>query len=182
METRRNLPTTRDADDLHLVVEAARAAVAQEYEIAERFDAKARNQVTMCATWYAIVSAIAGIALRAQVDSGANDWLFAIVVALAIFGGLCLFGAIAYSYRVWRLQKETLITHEGLTEMLADAQNPDVDVAEQLVKHYRALLRPSRSNNQDRSRNFKRSVWWWAASLAVGFAELVVSLIALVQA
>jgi hypothetical protein len=182
MVTRPDLPSTKDGDDLRLVVDAAREAVSHEFEIAERLDAKARNQMTMAGTWYAIVSTVAAVALRAQVESGANDWLFAVVVALAVFGGACLIFTMFLSYRVWRLQKETLITHEGLSEMLADAHRPDVDVAEKLVEHYRALLAPSRANNKIRSETFKRAVPWWTASLIFGFVELVFSLIALIQA
>ena len=168
--------------DLSMVVETARAAVEQEFQIAERLDSKARNQMAVSGTWYAVVSAIAGLALRAQLDSGANNLLFAAIVVTAGAGAVCLIVALFFSYGVWRLRTETEVTHEGLSEMLADARDPSVDVAEKLVEHYRALLAHRRANNKERSAAFARSVDWWIAAVVLALIELVLALAALAQA
>jgi uncharacterized integral membrane protein len=169
-------------DDMNLVVEAARSAVAQEFNIAERLDAKARNQMTIAGAWYALVTAVAGVALRAQIDAGGDDWLVAAIVVFAAAAGGCLIAAMLFSYRVWRLHHEPEVAPDGLLEMTVDAQDPDVDVAEQLVQHYRALLARRRANNKKRAASFQRSVTWWTASLVFALLELLAALIALAQA
>lgn len=181
MATQPQAPEETDDREVTLVLDAARSAVAQEFQMAERLDAKARNQMTIAGSWYAIVSAVGGIALRAQLDSGANDFIFAAVVALAAVGAICLIVAMFYSYGVWRLRTESEVTHEGITEMLADAHDPSVQVADKLVEHYRALLARRRVNNKRRSQNFKRSVSWWVAALICSLFEFVAALVALVQ-
>ena len=169
-------------DELGLVVEAARKAVELEFQIAERIDAKARNQMTVAGAWYALVTAIAGVALRAELDTGGDDWLVASIVGFAAAAGVCLGIAMAFSYGVWRLRTEPDVEPDGLRAMLDDARGPNVDVAEQLVEHYRALLARRRRTNKIRVRNFKRSVRWWIFGLGFALVELLVALAALAQA
>src|SRR4051812_43085316 len=85
-------------DDEKLVVEAAQNAVAQEFQIAERLDTKARNQMTVAGTWYALVTALAGVALRVWIDRGLNDWLVATIIVCAGVGAACLIVALFFSY------------------------------------------------------------------------------------
>lgn len=165
--------------DIKLVLDAARAAVQQEFQIAERLDSKARNQLTVAGTWYALVTGLAGIALKMWIDTSSGSGLVAFIIVFAGAGAVCLIVALVYSYRVWRLRVEPDIHPDGIAEMLADVHDPGVDVAERLVEHYRALLAMRRASNKIRSTNFKASVKWWLLALGFGLAELVTSLAAI---
>jgi hypothetical protein len=166
-------------EETKLVIDAARAAVAQEFQIAERLDAKARNQMTVAGAWYALVQTFAGITLRVLVDSGGHDLLFAFIVAFAAVSAFCLIVAMFHSYRVWRLHQESEITREGIGEMLELAHDPSGDLGDKLAKHYGAILATRRDNNKKRAQSFKASVPWWIASLVLSLIELVLALWAL---
>jgi hypothetical protein len=167
-------------EEMKLVVDAARAAVAQEFQIAERLDAKARNQMTVAGAWYAVVQTFAGITLRVLIDSPDHHrWLFALIVAFAAVAGACLIVAMLYSYGVWRLHQESEITHEGLGEMLDVARDPTDELGEKLVAHYQSILALRRLNNKKRAERFKHSVPWWIAALSLSLGELVLALFAL---
>lgn len=171
-------PTEREA----LVVEAARAAIAQEFQIAERLDAKARNQIAVGGAWYALVQAAGSIAIRQYLDRGGSDTLaFSAVLVLAGVSGFALAVSIAYCYGVWKLRDEKEMTPDAIEAMAESARDPDADLLSMFVQHYRFILWHRRANNALRARNFKRSTPWWVASLLFGLAELIAAVAVLAQ-
>ena len=168
-------------DRMQPVVDAARAAITQEFQIAERLDAKSRNQVVVGGAWYAGVQAIASIAIRDHIDAGGHPLLFAIVIAVAIVSGVLFGVSIIYAYGVWKLRDEHEITEKSLGEMAAAARDQNVDLLDQLVKHYGFILWTRRENNKKRAESFHRSIPFWIAGIFFGLVELVVALAALAQ-
>jgi hypothetical protein len=167
-------PNAQD-EQMRLVVDAARAAIDQEFKIAERLDAKARNQIAVGGAWYALVQAAASIAIKNYLDHGGNTPLFAWVLTLAAAGAVALGFAIAYSYSVWKLRDEKEITPDGLEAMAESAKDPGANMLDLFTRHYRFVLWHRRQNNKDRAESFKRSIPWWALSLAFGVAELLLA-------
>jgi len=163
-------------EEVSALLETARSAVAQEFQVAERLDAKSRNQVAVGGAWYAVVQATAAIAIKQYVDNGGSSWLFAAIVALASVSGVMLAVAILYSYSVWKLRDEQEITHESLQEMSTAARDPSVDLLSQLVDHYGFILWTRRKNNKDRVASFRKSTPWWIGSILFGIVELIVAL------
>jgi hypothetical protein len=154
-----------------LVVDAARVAVAQEFQIAERLDAKARNQVTVAAAWYGIAQAAAGIVLRSSVHfSGSMRWA---IVALAITGAGGFLWLLIASFAVWQVRDEKDVTPRGLAQMAAAAQDPRSDLPGDLVTHYRSILQKRRANNVRRVRWFKLAEVGWLVAVIAALAEVV---------
>jgi hypothetical protein len=164
------------------VVDAARTAIAQEFQIAERLDAKARNQVTVGGVWFALVQAVASVAIKNEIDAGRTTWLFALLVVVALVAGACLVMTIVLSYDVWRLRDEVEITNESLEEMSEVARNPQDDLLDKMVAHYGFVLWTRRSNNKNRAQSFQNSIPWWMAALIAGLAKLVIAVAVLAQA
>lgn len=167
---------------LNLVVETARAAVAQEFQIAERLDAKARNQVAVGGTQYALVQAVASIAIKEYLDSSGSTSLFAAALTLGIASGVCLVISILLCYGVWRLRDEQEINADGLTAMAASARDPKVDMYELTIRHYGSILWHRRANNRDRAKQLARSVPLWISSLLLGVTELAIAVALLAAA
>jgi hypothetical protein len=161
-------------DELILVIDAARSAIAQEYDIAERLDSKARNQVTVAAAWYAAALPGAGFALQAR--QGISEWWYIAILALAGIAGVCLGATVIKSYGVWKLRRAWDIGPDGVDDMMAAAHGKDAKrFREDVVKHYREILRTRRAANERRTQAFTSSLAWWVASLAVTLAALLLS-------
>jgi hypothetical protein len=163
------------------IAEAARSAIAQEFQVSERLDAKARNQVAVGGAWYALVQAIASIAIKQYLDNGGDTDLFAVLIIVAGAAAFALAVSIFFSYGVWKLRDEQEITHESLEEMAASARDPAVDLLQQFVQHYGFILWSRRKNNKQRAESLMVATRWWIGSIVIGLAELVVALAVLAQ-
>lgn len=160
------------AEGLKQIVEAARNALNEEFQRAERYDAKARGQMTLAGSWFAVVQAVAAVSLRGDTPA---VWAVAIAVS-AVIAGVALFSAMRLSARVWSLRSQPAINQETLEGMLSSAEREPEQFGHQLVMLYRNLLGNAQQVNADRANALERatSTWWWA--LALGFAELAVAL------
>jgi hypothetical protein len=163
-----------------MVLDAARAAIAQEFQISERIDAKARNQMTVAAAWYGLVQAGASIVLRGNHPHLGRSWFWTIV-ALGIAGAVGFAWALLFSFRVWRVKDEEEVTVNGLLEMRTAAQDLGRDFANDLLQHYRSILQARRKNNAARVSDFRLSEWGWAACIVMALAEIVVALAVVTQ-
>jgi hypothetical protein len=166
---------------LEEVTAAARSAVQQEFQIAERLDAKARNQVAVGGAWFALVQAVASIALKQYLDHGGDRELFKVLVVLAGLAAATLAVSILYAYGVWKLRDEQEITHTSLAEMAAAARDPHTDLLEQFVQHYGYILWTRRENNKIRAKNLTKATRWWIGAVFLGLVELVVALAVVAQ-
>lgn len=154
------------------VVEAARSALDQEFQRAERYDAKTRGQMTLAGSWFAVVQAVAAVSLRGDTPTG---WALAIAAA-AVIAGVALFWAMRKSARVWRLRPQPAVNQETLEDMLSSVDREPERFGHQLVGLYRNLLGNAQAVNAERASALEGATgaWWWALLLA--FAELAIAL------
>lgn len=157
------------SSDLGSVLTVGRAAIDQQFALAERLDAKARGQVTIAGAWFAVVQAVASGAFG--IPRLADTWVLVITI-LAAGGALLLLATMALSANVWRLRVESEIEPDGLVMMANDARSPGVDAAGKMVAHYADVLEERYVNNADRARWFKRSQRVWYGAMFVPLAEL----------
>jgi hypothetical protein len=160
-------------DDLRYVVEAARTALDQEFQRAERYDTKARGQMTLAGSWFAVVQAVAAVALRGNTPTG---WIIAIASAAAI-AGVALFAAMRTSAKVWSLRQQPAVNQATLEDMLVAAERDPQAFGRQLVQLYRHLLGHAQEVNERRADavDAATSVWWWALGLTL--VELAIALL-----
>lgn len=165
----------RHNDDLEIVIAAAEAALAREDARAERLDAKARNQMTLAATWFAVVQAVAGVGLR----EGIGPWWLVAVGAVAASASIALVVTMRKSYQVWQLQPRPAIGSETL-EAMADAATQDdtSSFRRNLVTQYQHLVGKAQQVNFDRAKKLDAAVRPWAFSLGLGLLEIAVALLA----
>jgi hypothetical protein len=168
-----------ESEDVKHVLDAARAALAQEFLIAERLDSKVRGQVTLAGAWYTVVQAVAGIALR---DAGlSTGWKVAILVA-AGFAGLAVVITVVQAYGVSKLRNETDLTPQAIRDFGEWAQSGDVDVGGTLVGYYAEILEARQRTNEQRAAAFDQSAKTWFIALGLTFGELITALAAAICA
>jgi len=167
------MSTESDSQDLGRVIDVGRAAIQQEYMIAERLDAKSRNLMTLAGSWFAVAQVVAGITLGAQdVRSG---WLYAVAI-LAGLSGAFLASSLWQTSRVWSLKPEIDILPAALFEMEDRAKDPHSDLDVALVQHYASVLQTRRMNNEDRVFYLRRAERMWAFAVLFPLLEILVSL------
>lgn len=171
-----HLPPLDDRGDLGVVLQAAQNAIAQEFAISERLEAKATSQIASAGTWFAIVGGISAAILTRAKPPGSTS--VDVVVALGFLAVLLLVITLIRVRRVWALQDEVEIAPAALSEMAAVARDPDDELADKLVHHYAAILASRRKNNKTRANAFREATPWWLASLLVTLAQLVAVLVA----
>lgn len=155
-----------------LAIDAARAAIEQEFKIAERLDAKSRNQLAVIAGWFAVAQSAAAIALRAAVDATDSGFLTAGLILSAVAGGVAVFVVLLLHLRAWRLHDEEDVAPEGLREMLSAARDPSRDFAADLIEHYADVLGTRRANNVTRSKTFDNARPWVIVAAMTTLIEL----------
>lgn len=161
-----------ERDDRDLIIDAAREALEREDARAERLDAKARGQMALAGTWFAIVQAVAAVALNAGIPNG---WLIAVGVSAGA-AAVALVVAMAKSAEVWKLKSRPSIGTKTIDAMTA-ALHKDT-FKEEMVQEYQHLLGKLQIVNHERAKALECSTvaWWWA--LGFGLAELAVALLA----
>lgn len=155
-------------DHLQQVIETGRATLEQEIQRAERLELKARGQVTLAGTWFAIVQAVAGTSL----DDARRGWIIALAgtaVAGALFFGLLLRG----SYRVWSLRTRDAMSEETLGGMERAAHEDPSAFLGKMVEIYRHILNGVQDTNHARAEALSAATLWWWLTLGAGFVELL---------
>jgi hypothetical protein len=165
----------RQPQDLGHVIELAQAAVDQQFQIAERLDNKARGQLAVVGTWFALVQTVAG--LTAAIGKAGNGWLFAIV-SLAVVGGVLIALTMFYSSKALGLKQEEEIDPDALLTLKNWAFEPNRNIDVELLLHLKALLDTRMNQNQLRAKAIDATQQFWLAAVVVTFLELIVALFA----
>lgn len=167
------------SENLKHVLDTARNAVDQEFQRAERFDAKARGQATLAGSWLGVTQAVAAIALR----SGSNRELVIAIVALSIVQATAFFCLLGRASAVWRLRNRTGVSPETLEAMRLAADDPAF--ADRTIETYRGILEGAQEANERRAEalepgkgQLRSPRTYWTLVLAAGMVEIVVALIA----
>ena len=159
-----------------LAVDAARAAIEQEFKIAERLDAKSRNQLAVIAGFFAVAQSAAAITLRATFDATRSGYLVALLIVAAISGGIAILAVLLLHLKAWRLQDEEDVAPEGLREMLAAARDPGRDFAADLMEHYADILTTRRGNNRKRVSTIDSARPWVIVAAMTTLLELALAI------
>jgi hypothetical protein len=156
---------------LQHVIEAARDALSQEFERAERYDAKARNQMTVAGSWFAVAQAVAAVGPNTP-----GEWIAGILLAAVVAAVFLILATIA-SAKVWKLRDQPAVSQETLEDMLAAARKSANSFGEDLVRLYRHLLGHAQSRNEERAAALDGSLLSWWCALGFGFVEVCVALL-----
>lgn len=169
-------PLTRlpDGGDLKPVIDAAQAALDLENQRADRLDSKARNQMTLAASWFAVVQAVAAVALKAGTPRG---WVIVIAV-VAVIAGVALVVAMRMSAEVWKLRPQPAVTQETLEDMATAAQTEPETFEERLILQYRHILGHAQETNERRADALQAATVWWWLTLGLALVELTVAFLA----
>lgn len=154
------------------VLATARAALDQEFHIAERLDAKARGLVTLAAQWFGIAQAVSAVAFTTKQP---HDWMLWTVGGTALAGGIALGALCIYCWHVWRVRDEPAISPAGLLQM-HDAATQKPEAAKLLVQHYASMLRDRRKTNNARVDALGAAQFVWFAAMALPFVQLAFAL------
>lgn len=154
-------------ESLSEVLSVARAAVDQEFSIAERLDAKARSLVTISAQWFAVSQAVAAVAFSAHKP---HDWMLWTVGGTAVVGACALSTLFILCSDVWKIRDEEAVSPRGLLQMLDTALTESA--VTKFVQHYASLLQDRRKTNKSRSEALDRAQIAWFVAMAVPLLEL----------
>lgn len=169
------LDSDQTHEDLKHIANAAQAAIAQEFQITERLEGKARNQVSVAGAWFAVAQAVSGVALG--VAALGKGWVVALGILAAIGAGTLIWLIIA-SRGVWRLYEEKEIGSKALDELLGMAHDPNTEVLEVLVRQSAWTLDTRRDNNRARAKAFERAQRIWFFALAIPLAQVLLAFLA----
>lgn len=161
------------SEELKRVLDVGESAIAHQFQVAERLDAKARGLVALAGAWFAVTQAVAGVAYSSKPGT---VWLVLLLIA-TLAGGLALVATFFFCYRVWTPRVEQELTHSGFRQLVDEALERDPALIDELVNFYQRVIGYRRQNNKDRVKNLKHAqkAWWVAVSLT--FSELIFALL-----
>lgn len=158
------------------IVETARSMLAEQFQIAERLDRKARYQVATSGAFFAVVQALAVNAIvNGQLSS---NWATGIAALAAVAGLLAVGGLIATSH-AWRTVEERDLPLADLRDLTDRIQRGDEFAVRDLAHHYLNLVEERREQNADRERDVGRAVGAVQLALVISGIELVSIFVAL---
>lgn len=160
---------------LQEVVNVGRAAVDEEFRVAERLDAKARGQVTLAGQWFAIVQAVSAVAFAM---SGADGRLLVLVGLTALVGGVLVAATFVRSSRVWNVREEGALAPAGILTLKGRVQESGGEALEEAITHYASLLQDRRRSNKKRADALEEAETLWKWAMAAPLAQLALALAA----
>jgi len=167
-------PTSTPQPDLKPVLDVARAAIEQEFNITQRLEDKARNNTAALAGLFAIAQAVGSLILRLTAKPLVGAWWYVAIGSCAAITATAIVAAF-YRSRVTALQSEEDVTPGGLTMLVEQSkQKPEFNISEELVYHYAELLKTRRTNNGARASAYEAAKTMWAIGFFAGLAELFV--------
>jgi hypothetical protein len=167
--------TAEPPDEIKYVIDAAREAIVQEFQIAERLDSKGRTQVTLAAGFFTVAQAVAAGTLASQ--GIAKAWLVAVIVIAAV-AGLIVAITLKETFEAWRLLDERDVKPDRLRSLAEESYADDRLVPGKLAKIYASILEARRENNETRARRFEEATEWMFRAMAITIVELIVAMAA----
>lgn len=163
--------------DLGEIIESARAVVAEQFQIAERLDRKARYQVGSAGAFFAVVQAVAVNAITSNGLSG--EWPTTLAI-IAVPAALITVGAFLAAAEAWRTQPEGDLPLEKVRSMIGPG-TPEQHRKDRewLANLYLTLAQTRRDGNALRLQNVKRTTAAALISVALTGLELVLIFVAL---
>lgn len=162
--------------DLSQLIESVRSMVAEQFQIAERLDRKARYQVGTSGAFFAVVQAAAINAITsADLSTG---W----IVALAAFGlsaGFMTIASLISASDAWRTQTEKDLPIPDLRQMVDNIVLGRDEPRRELAHHYINLAERRKAGNVERIKRVKRAAGAATVSIGLTGLELIMVFIAL---
>lgn len=161
------------ATQLSILLTSATSLIDEEFRRSERIDAKARNQIALVATFFAVVQAGVISLMNGVLGPSAGHAASSFVPWLAGLGGMAgiaLVAAALISNRVWRLLDDPALGVKTIREYLAPAREGNPAVGAKLINAYAKIADGRRHNNQLRTNALE------AATKTCGVAFLFIGL------
>jgi hypothetical protein len=177
-----NVPdAAASATQLSILLASAREAIDEEFKRSERLDAKARNQVGITATFFAVVQAgVIGL-FNGLLGGGGTEDASAFVPWLAIAGGIAAVAticAIFISYGAWRLRDDPTLKIKTIRDYLDAARMGNPAVGAKLVGAYADVADGRRTNNAKRAKALEKAGVACGVAMAFIGVELVLAFVA----
>jgi hypothetical protein len=181
LPTRESSGGDQGATQLSILLSSVTAMIDEEFKRSERLDAKARNQITIAGTFFAVVQAVVvGLingSLGATETHGRSSWVWVLSIA-GVIGGISVVGALYYSYRAWQLQDDSVLEAETITEYVNQAREGNPAVGVNLIKAFSTILEDRRGKNRLRAESVESAAKACAFALAFVSIELILSFLA----
>lgn len=158
------------------IIESARAMVAEQFQIAERYDRKARYQAASAGAFFAVVQAIVINAItRTDLSS---SWKVTLAT-FAVPAALLTVGAFIAAADAWRTQKEKDLPIPDLRELVESISRGDEHALRTLAGHCLNLAEARKAANKQRLSRVKKVAATALLSIILTGIELVLIFVAL---
>jgi hypothetical protein len=161
-----------------IILDSAKAALQQEFQLAERYDAKSRSQVTIAGSWFAVVQAVVAVVVPSITFV---PWRVSLFCMASVAGTAFLWSMYMHG-RVWKLRPQPGISHGTLAGMTSSAKEMKLDkFQEHVIVLYQNLLGNARTQNNERAAALETATGYWMVAMIAIFGELLVALAARVS-
>ena len=170
------------ATQLSILLSSATEIIDEEFRRSERIDSKSRNQIALCASFFAVVQAgVISLLNGALGVNGLHHTASPLVLWLASVGGLAgtsLVVAVVVSYRAWRLLDDPALAVKTIRDYLEPARDGNPAVGVKLVDAYSKIAEGRRKNNQLRTDALEDATKACGVALAFVAIELILAFVA----
>jgi hypothetical protein len=157
------------------LLDIARASADQEFQIAERLAAKARQGFGLAAAYFAICQTVSfGGFEAARINGDERAW----VIYLAVFAAGSLFAAAIATMRADGLYDSGDLPLEKMPQELDAAYEGDDDVLQRLTEFFLGIAVSRRKANKRRRSAYKVARAFTFISMGATTVQLVVALVA----
>jgi hypothetical protein len=169
------------ATQLSVLLSSATSAIDEEFKRSERLDAKSRNQITIVASFFAVVQAVVVGLINGSLGGTEHHGASSFVLWLAIFGALAsaaLVVAAVISYGSWKLRDDPTLETETIREYIDYAREGNPVVGVNLIAAYADIAQGRRANNALRASALDRAAKACGVATLLIAVELVLAFIA----
>jgi hypothetical protein len=169
------------ATQLSILLASATSMIDEEFKRSERLDAKSRNQIALVGAFFAVVQAgVIGL-INGSLGSTERHDASSFVPWLAIAGGVAaaaLVGALALSYRAWKLHDDPALSPETIDAYKEHARQGNPAVGVKLIGAYTEIAEGRRANNERRAKSLESAAIACAVAMTFIAIELVLAFVA----
>ena len=151
---------------------SATSAIDEEFKRSERLDGKSRNQITIVASFYAVVQAVIVGLVNGSLGGTEKHAASSFVLWLAVSGAVAsvaLVVAVVISYESWKLRDDPTLEVETIREYIPYARDGNPVVGVNLIEAYAKIAEGRRANNARRANALD------CAAVACGITTLVIA-------
>jgi hypothetical protein len=166
------------ATQLSILLSSATSAIDEEFKRSERLDAKARNQITIVASFFAVVQVVVVGLINGSLGGTEHHGASSFVAWLAIVGAFAsaaLVVAVLVSYSSWKLRDDPTLETETIREYIDYARDGNPVVGVNLVTAYADIAQGRRDNNALRATALDCAARACGVSTLLIAAELVLA-------